>query len=225
MTKSNLNGDIRKFLKKLEPFEPSQYEKTTLTILAVAAIYKMEQNGIELLYHNIAVTLHKLFPKKFSMTYFTEHPDLNKIDDTVRKGGGDSGWIQGTRKQGYFKLSQTGRIEAEEALALLDSGKAVGTSGRSMSSSGSDRIIILLNEVSHSKAYKKFSEKRINEITNFEIRDVLHGTSNTSMNTLTKNLKTINDAAKALSDHEQHKDWTKQIFEFLKFLQKKLEEI
>ena len=103
------------FWNELKPFSSEKYSGISLAELVTVGILKLNQSKLETNFENITVILHKLFPDKFSLTYFPEYPDTIRVDITIRVHCKERGLVKGNRPKG-FVLTGQGQILAEKAL-------------------------------------------------------------------------------------------------------------
>lgn len=79
------------------------------------AVAVVEEAGVDLSLENIVIAAFRLFPNKFSLLTYPEHPDAIRVDKALRRcNAKDRQWLMGKTSQG-FALTQRGRRELELA--------------------------------------------------------------------------------------------------------------
>ena len=164
-----------------------------------------------------------MFPEKFSLTKWKQYPDLIRIDNTLRLDCHHSDYIKGNRVHGY-KLHQKGKDVADELIKIFESGKPRGKR-RVIGIDKRNRATRLIREVSISQAFKKFQGNMQKEIRNYEICDVLHGTTNTKENELRRNLNLLIEYADLLKSIKEYKKTAASVLKFLKFVDSNMEDL
>ena len=207
------------FWKNLRPFKTRCYlDGFPLSRLAAVAIYVLSKSGIESSFNNIAIGLFRMFPEKFKLVSFPEHPDFVRIDNTLRLDCSHSNLAVGNRVKG-FKLTEHGNMIAQQTLELLKNNqKPANVEERT--EIGRNRETKLVKEVLESVAYKKFNSQRKNQIQKFEVVDLLHGTLDTDSKKLKANLDILSKYAQDLKDFEKHRSAASSVTEFLKYIKK-----
>ena len=206
----------------LKSYDPQKYNQgITVAKLIAVTLHRMNEEKIEISFENVVVSSHALFPEKFSMLNFPEHPDTMRIDNTLRLDAKKHGqFLKGNRVKGYL-LTGLGRQAAEEAIEELESGtqKLVKKLNRKDWKIESK----LVYAVTKSDAFEKFSTKQFSDINKFEVCDVLHGTLNTPQRELERNLSTLIGHCLKLNKITEYQEVSAQALEFLKYLEKNLE--
>ena len=110
----------KKFWKKQQEYPSNQYSDVRLYELVTVGILKLNQAKLETNFENITVILLKLFPDKFSLTYFPEFPDTIRVDNTLRLDCRHAGVVEGNRPKG-FVLTGKGQVLAEKTLQTIES--------------------------------------------------------------------------------------------------------
>jgi hypothetical protein len=209
----------KKFWDNLTPFVSKSYlDGFPLSRLAAVAIYTLSNSGIESSFNNIAIALFRMFPEKFKLVSFPEHPDFVRIDNTLRLDCSHSNLAVGNRVKG-FKLTEHGNMVAEETLQLLKNNRKPGNI-EERTESGRNRVTKLVNEVMESTSYQKFSSGRVSHIQKFEVVDLLHGTLDTDSKKLKANLNILIKYAQDLKDFEKYRNEASSVNDFLSHIKK-----
>lgn len=214
-------NDQQKFWEQLKPFKPELYLSATLATLAAIGMLILSEAGVEGSFNNIVIALFRMFPEKFKLVSFPEHPDFIRIDNTLRLDCKHANLVIGNRVGG-FSLTSHGKIMAEESLTQLRSGKSILTTQEQRQvSSGQrrNRQTRLVNEVRKSEAFRKYAFGKGDEIGRYDVVDVLHGTLDTDPRILKKNLEVLKQYAKDLVDLKEFRETATPVVEFLNFLE------
>jgi hypothetical protein len=205
-------------------YDPQKYHQgITVAKLIAVTLHQMNEAKISTSFENVVISAHTLFPEKFSMLNFPEHPDTMRIDNTLRLDAKKHGqFLKGNRVKGYL-LTGLGRQAAQTAIEELQSKsqklkKKVNRKGWKIESK-------LVYAVTKSDAYEKFSTKQFSDINKFEICDVLHGTLQTPINELERNLSTLIGHCIALEKITEYQEVSKNALTFLKYLEEDFEEL
>ena len=200
-------------MNKLKPFNPDTYEQVDLDRLVVFTMVKLDDLGIDLSLENIIVGAFRLFPKKFSLLGYPEFPDATRIEKSLwRSKGKRRQWIGGKTPHGYMVNDRTGRIAEQVRLQL-----ASPPMGRRKTASRTRRKESILRDVTNSPAYSKYTDGKLESISDAEVCYLLQGTLDSSRETLRENLGSIRRFAEELGHREllQFLDWLSQRFEGL----------
>lgn len=213
----------RQFWDKINEYEYKLYGAETLAKLLTVAVRKLNQAGEEPTFENVSILVFRLFPEKFSLTKWREYPDLIRIDNTLRLDCHHSDYVKGNRVHGY-KLHQKGKDIADELIKIFESGKPRGRR-RVISIDKKNRATRLIGEVNNSEAFHKFQDDKQKEIRNYEICDVLHGTTNSKETELRRNLNLLIEYADLLKSNKEYKKTAASVLKFLKFVDSNLEDL
>jgi len=212
------------FWERLRPFESEQYLKASLATLASVALFVLQEAEIEGSFDNVAVAMFRMFPEKFKLVSFPEHPDFIRIDNTLRLDCRHAHLVIGNRVKG-FALTSHGKAMAEEALAQLRSRKGI-LAAQDQKSTLSDmrrnRETRLIGEVRKSEAFQKYASGKKDEISRYDICDVLHATLDTNPSILRKNLDLLKQYSRDLVGLKEFHETAVPVVEFLNFLESRL---
>jgi hypothetical protein len=218
-------SDQKTFWELLRPFEPNRYLKASLAILASVALFILQEAKIEGSFDNVAVAMFRMFPEKFKLVSFPEYPDFIRIDNTLRLDCRHSHLMTGSRVKG-FALTSHGKAMAEDALSQLNSLKGVLATPEHksiLSDLRRNRETRLISEVLKSEAFQKYASGKKDEISSYEICDVLHATLDTDRTILKKNLELLMQYSRDLAGLEEFREIAVSVNAFLVFLKSKLE--
>jgi hypothetical protein len=174
-------------MKELKPFDHASYDSIDLDRLVIYATIELEKLGVELSIENIIVGAFKLFPKKFSLVGYSEFPDATRVEKSLwRCKGQKRQWIGGKTPHGYLITDRTRTIAAgtEDELSNPSLRKPKITSRMRRKES-------ILNEVTKSPAFKKYTSGNGESISEADFCYLLQGTLDSSRDTLRENLVSL----------------------------------
>ena len=209
------------FLKELKAYPSDQYSDIRLYELVTIGILRLNQSKLETNFENITVILLRLFPDKFSLTYFPEFPDTIRVDNTLRLDCKHMGVVKGNRPKG-FVLTGKGQILGEKILQKIESGSGKVKSSANFSR---NRFIKLVKGVTESSGYKKFVSKNLKEIKKFDVCESLHCTMNADEVHLRENLGTLTSHAIQTEKIPDYKQVSKSVLSYLQFIESNWDEL
>jgi len=168
-----VKNNEKKFWESLKEYKLEQYEGETLAKLTTIGILKLHNSKIDASVENITVTLHKLFPEKFSINNFPEYPDSKMVERAVAMHCTVAGYVDGTLKRNSYLLTGKGQIVAEELLERIESGTL---SYKKQSGLRRSKFVRLVKGVTKTSGFKKFSSKDFKQIKKFDVCESLHCT-------------------------------------------------
>jgi hypothetical protein len=179
-SRKTLVPDIHKFLDIISPIDLNLYSKESQANLVTYAISLLEDNEIISSLPNVTVLSHKLFPEKFSMLGFNEHPDGYRIQNSVRRDAYKAGLLSGNMKT-YWKTT----IQGKAVVNLLQRNFNQLNNKTQTSKQNS------LNRTNNIKspAPRNETEKIINRFLNSKLYSKLLSSNSTNRNTLTLGLQ------------------------------------
>ena len=217
-----MTKDIKKILKA---YEPAKYSSgITVAKLIAVALHRMNEEKIKTTFENVVVSVHRLFPEKFSLLNFPDIPDTMRIDNTLRLDAKKHGqFLKGNRVKGYL-LTGLGKQAAEATIEQLESGRQ--TPGKKIIGKIRKQETRLMMAILESSAFEKFSTKQYSEINKFDVCDVLHGTLESNLDELrTRNLSTLKGSAELLNKITEYQKPSALALEFLKYLENNWERL
>jgi len=218
------HNNRKMFWDHLRPFESEQYLKASLATLVSIALFVLQEAEIEGTFDNVAVALFRMFPEKFKLVSFPEYPDFIRTENTLRLDCKHAHLVIGNRVKG-FALTSHGKAMAEEALAQLRSRKGIlATQDQKSTLSGMrrNRETRLIGEVRKSEAFQKYASGKKDEISRYDICDVLHATLDTDRSILRKNLDLLKQYSRDLVRLKEFHETAVPVVEFLDFIESKL---
>ena len=112
--------NIRKLVSKTKPINHALYGSYTNAELVTYATWLLVENKIESRFENIVVMSHKLFPEKFSMEEFPEHPHGYRIYNSVRRDAYKGGLLGGNMEI-LWSLTNKGTSRINYMKSIFDS--------------------------------------------------------------------------------------------------------
>jgi hypothetical protein len=207
-----LGSDFRKnreFLEKCEPLGESQYNRIDNDRLILYVVNYLEKNKVEPTFEKIVIAAYKLFPKRFSLLGFPEHPDAKTVYYPVMHCSyKKKGWLSGNM-QSAFHLTSKGREVLNEVLAAL-SGKI--SISKTLSALPPRKEKFFLDLLESSSAFQKYNAGRSDDISEMEIRIMLRTRTDTPCEILKENLKKFLEYAN-IADRQK-------LVEFLEYIRK-----
>ena len=211
-------------IEHLTQYKPEQYTSgITNAKLAAVALLKLEEHEIERTFENVVMALQKLFPGKFSLITYPEIPDTIRVDNTLRLDAGKNHaeYLTGNRPKGY-RLTATGRVAAEDAIQQLESSKG---KKKPLGGTQRNRYTKLVNGVTKTECFNKFSTKQFSEINKLDVRRALHCTLETPEEKAHNNLDSLIDMTMKLQSIKEYEKLSNDVLSFLKYLEDNWEEL
>jgi len=209
------------FWKELKSYPSEKYSGIPLSELVTVGILKLNQSKLETNFENITVILHRLFPDRFSLTYFPEHPDTIRVDITIRVHCKQLGAVKGNRPKG-FVLTGKGQILAEKVLQNIETGSGKIKSQPNFSR---NRFIKLVKGVTETSGYKKFISKKFKEIKKFDVCESLHCTMDADETHLRENLGLLTSHAIHTEKIPNYKEISKSVLSYLQYVESNWREL
>jgi hypothetical protein len=200
----------RRTLDKLKPYPFEVYNGVNLNWLVLISVGIVEENGIDLSFEHIVIAAFRLFPQKFSLLTYPEHPDAKRVHDALwRCTYKNRQWLMGKTSQG-FAFTQRGRQELEVAQKALR--KDYRPTKKTFSHTR--RFEKLLAEVKASPAYTKYMKGQRDKVSEAECCHVLQGTLDSDRRVLLDNLTKLKEMAAGLQEKDVvgFMDWLGQRF-------------
>ncbi|HXF48506.1 MAG TPA: hypothetical protein VNL73_03645 [Verrucomicrobiae bacterium] len=193
-----------------EEFAPSTYLKIGMDDLVTAALYFLQRSEKTPTFENLVAKAYELFPERFAMVGYPQWPDSALINKSWLRCRADKQLITGSVATG-FTLTPKGEKVAEKTLLRLNFVEIKTATKKGDRRSIAGRVV---SRVEKSMAYKKFLENNsIENVTEYEMCDLLYGTLESSPETLAKNYETV---IQNLNDFPRN-----DLIEFLKALRNK----
>ncbi|OGG40244.1 hypothetical protein A2118_03755 [Candidatus Kaiserbacteria bacterium GWA2_50_9] len=205
----------KEIIVALKSYPTKSYESLDLDRLAVYALCVLDQKKIPMYFDYAAVALFKLFPGKFSMENFSQYPDTNRINKTLRRLTDQKrkNWATGTVENG-FSLNELGREVGKQIAQILSSPNQQMVPKTPTRSRGRS-VIEETKEVKSSEAFKAWQAGE--EINNYQFLDFLKATPYVPGHLLAQHLMRLKDSATTTKD--------KEVLEFLEWLENRFKNL
>ncbi len=168
-----------------------KYEGLTNDEVIMILIDVLRKNNIEVLFENLAVFSFMQFPERFQLLGHPSFLDAKRVHDCIlHLGKHGKNLLIGDRTRG-FNFSEKG----ESALDKIIGGKK--GKGYSAPLTKETRI---LNWIKLNSAYKKFIENKGEEITEYEVKNLLRATNVSTPSYLRNSLDSYESYAEKLND-------------------------
>jgi len=188
-------------LQGLKPLPHHIYEGINLNWLVLYAVGVLEERKVDLSFEHIVFAAFRLFPNKFSLLGYPEHPDAKRVHDALwRCAYKNRQWLRGKTSQG-FAFTERGRQELEQAKDALKSGSLLQKT-RKKTFSQTRRFEKLLAEVRTAPAYAKYSQGTRDNVSEAECCHVLQGTLDSDRRVLVDNLTKLKGMATELKQDD-----------------------
>lgn len=205
------NSNKNRTLDNLGPYPTEIYDGVNLNWLILFSVGVVEDCGLDLSFEHIVMAAFKLFPKKFSLLNYQNHPDAKRVHDALwRCSYKNRQWLMGKTSQG-FAFTERGHKEYELAKQALQKGYQPKKKTYSLTR----RLEKLLVEVRSSPAYKKYQKNERDKVSEAECCHALQGTLDTDHRVLLDNLSRLKEIATGLqqTDLIEFLDWLSQRFD------------
>ena len=170
----------------------------------------MEKLGIRLSEPNIAIGAWSMFPKKYSIFGWPKLPCSKRANTGILHiRYKTKRWITGTQNE--YIITEKGRVVIEDTKDLIETGQIKKQNYRSKTRK-QEKLIVQAKKTS---AYLKYTKKE--EITQFDVYDLLQCTLDSSISVLRENY----DSLMVLVSEAEEKD----MLEFLNLIKKNFKEL
>jgi hypothetical protein len=185
-------------LATLKTYPDHLYDGVNLNWLVLLAVAALEENGVDLSLEHIVMAAFKLFPKKFSLLAYPEHPDSTRVDKALRRcTDKDRQWLMGRTRQG-FAITELGRQQLELARQAVQTGYRPSKK----TPSPTRRWEKLLAEVRAAPAFAKYSKGEPDKVSEAECCHALQGTLDSERRVLRNNLTQLREIAVGLQQND-----------------------
>jgi hypothetical protein len=207
-SKKNEEDVIREFSEFAGDYLPVDKDRLILFVIDY-----LNQKCIETTFDKLTVAAFKLFPKKFSLIGFPEYPDAKTVDSCVTLHCVKTkGWVSGNAQTGYM-ITEKGKYFFDETKKILE-GKIKVT--RKYGTIPRRKEVTFVNLLKRTKAYKKYSQGKYEELSRSDIMEALKVPALSSSERIEKYLQKYLEYADRINDSS--------VVEFLQFIQRKLGE-
>ncbi len=175
----------------LKGFSPSVYMKIGLDELVTVSLYFLRQTSKAPTFENLVAKAYELFPQRFAMVGYPSWPDSALVNKSWLRCRSDKKLIAGNVAAG-FELTPKGEMVARKTLLKLgqtsDSSSELSQSAPPKKGDRRTPAGRVVSRVEGSSAFRKFKlNGNLNDITEYELCDLLYSTLESSPETLNKN--------------------------------------
>jgi len=175
---------------ELSHFSSDIYRRIALNELVTYALYFLSQSGKEIVFEDVVATCFRFFPERFHLRGYPDWPDSTVVNKRWLDCRG-KGLLQGSTAAG-FSLTTKGLELAEKTAAVL-TGKRRLFAKPGLDKLGGEmrtRAGRFVSSLESSEAFQKFSgDGSAVKISEFDFRNMLLCTMETSAETLRNNLE------------------------------------
>jgi hypothetical protein len=194
-------SDIRRKVLGIHPFNKKAYENIDIDRLVAYGMFHLEKLKVPLYFEYIAISLFRLFPKKFSMANFARYPDAYRINNSVRRLAGsvkkEVRWANGSVENG-FTLTETGREIAKQVEDFLANPKKQiekKAKPRSRGRSPADDVA----DIRISSTFNKWTADK-DSLTSYDVYSLLGAMPYAPKELLVKQLGYLKESASTVKD-------------------------
>ena len=200
----------KQFFENLKSIKANKYESLGTDRLILYAVSELSKNKVEATFDNVVVAAFKLFPKRFSLIGFPDHPDGKRVHDSLfHCTYKTKKWLSGNAKSGYA-LTRKGEYFLDGTKKVLR-GEVKLTTKRELKPKRKE--VTFINLLKESSTYKKFTSKKETDISEDEIWSILRCDKSGPEECLIKNLNLYLNYAEKLENEE--------VIKFLKYIKVK----
>ena len=184
------NDTMNAAVTEFPQFAPDIYRRIALNDLVIYTLYFLSQSGKEIVFEDVVATCFKLFPDRFHLRGYADWPDSTVVNKRWLDCRG-KGLLQGSTAAG-FSLTAKG-LELAERIAAVPTGERRLFGKPEIEKVGSEmrtRAGRFVRSLESSEAFESSSEDRsATNVSEFDFRNMLLCTMETSATTLRNNLE------------------------------------
>jgi hypothetical protein len=185
------------FFDNLLPIKKQQYKQINNDRLIVYAVYILEKNGIEATFDSVVVTAFKSFPDRFSLIGFPHYPDAKRVHDCLwHCTYKTKKWLTGNAKSG-FRLSEKGRHILAETFDRMEGKIRIG---RVFDAKARRKEVFFVDWIKQTGAFQKYMSSEREKISEFEVREFLRVSNDSSKDIIRQNLEKYTEYARKIDD-------------------------
>ena len=189
------HSKANQFKEKFQEFKLESYSGLDNNRLAAYAVFSLEENGITASQENLIITLFLMFPSKFSLVGFPEHPDAERVNRSLLQLGPKyRGWATGDRHIGYT-LTDKGRLVVAQTKKLMiepEPTKRRRGSPKERTRDPNSEV----KEIELTKLWQQFNSGTLGEPDEFAIWELLRAFPSSSKKSLRNRIRNMQVAAK-----------------------------
>ncbi len=194
---------IHEMFPGLPEFSPDTYLKIGMDDLVTVSLHFLLESGKPPTFENLVALAYSLFPQRFSMVGYAQWPDSAIINKCWLRCRTDKKLISGNVASG-FQLTPKGKFVTEKTLAKLLPSLEFDKDGKGkLQRKGGDRRTAagrVVSRVEKSTAFNKYkSDGHVENVSEYELCDILYCTLESSAETLKKNYELVSQYLKEYS--------------------------
>ena len=184
-------------IDKLKMFEENKYSEIGMNELIVYTTFKLSEEKSTITREELVLGAFKLFPKKFSLKGHDNWPDSAVIDkrwlDCRHKE-----YLSGTNTEGLSILPK-----GIELVQLTEKKLKISSNQNKYKKDNRTRSGKISTIMQNSDGYKKFlKNNNIDEINEFDLREILHCTMDSTQEILSQSYVELSQHLKASNENE-----------------------
>jgi len=184
-------------IDKLKMFEENKYSEIGMNELIVYTTFKLSEEKSTITREELVLGAFKLFPKKFSLKGHNDWPDSAVIDkrwlDCRHKE-----YLSGTNTEGLSILPK-----GIELVQLTEKKLKISSNQNKYKKDNRTRSGKISTIMQNSDGYKKFlKNNNIDEINEFDLREILHCTMDSTQEILSQSYVELSQHLKASNENE-----------------------
>ena len=184
-------------IDKLKMFEENKYSEIGMNELIVYTTFKLSEEKSTITREELVLGAFKLFPKKFSLKGHNDWPDSAVIDkrwlDCRHKE-----YLSGTNTEGLSILPK-----GIELVQLTEKKLKISSNQNKYKKDNRTRSGKISTIMQNADGYKKFlKNNNIDEINEFDLREILHCTMDSTQEILSQSYVELSQHLKASNENE-----------------------
>jgi hypothetical protein len=204
-------------LKKEKKFSEEIQKKIGRDRGIIYSVGILEKIEVPATFQRICVVSQKIFPESFSLTEFPEYLDSRTVRNCLWHCTHKQ-WLIGSDKTKY-NLTDKGKEEISIVFGKIKNNQDIDNlplklrmSKKSLKTKPEDDEVNYLKEIEKTKAYSKFIENNIGEISSFEIKKSLGGDRYSPLAYFHNKIKSLKEMAKRNKEKkiEEYLNWIKK---------------
>ena len=191
------NGPKKATLLSLKPHNKNNYESASLAQLMAFCVGHLHDQGITATFETITIVAFKLFPSRFSLVGFEEHPDAARINRALLQSRPKyQNLIVGDVHKGYC-LTHKGEHAAEQVRKTLSSHTQAMVSKKKVARHRTFTGEVTVNRIESTQLYRQWRENPEAEIDLYSIWLLLEVTPYTEKEIIRGIFQDFREAAEA----------------------------
>lgn len=183
-------------------FDPAIYKDISLDELVTYCVYILHEEKRDATFEDVVAKCFVLFPERFCLAGYKQWPDSARINKSWLRCRTDFKYITGSVKSG-FNVTSKGLSIVEKVQDSLNRPRNERIVLKKKKVKERTKEELFLNNVRKSDAFKLFIEQGEDvEIPHYDFCNMLFGTIESSVETLSENLNMLKQYAQKFGDDE-----------------------